>query len=210
MTAVEKQAQTKQKIDLFKALGQTGVDNIARVISRRMGKAVKVGNINAGMLRVSTLAEATAGPDNAALGVCVKVAGDCPGCGVFLLPYHHALSLADALMGSPIGSRKRFDELSTAILQEVARLIVSAQLSAFQQVCGIEVRNEGVTMAVDMAYKIVSSVVSSAKETDDTAMVVAMLFEQSDWKLEATFAFIPEKGVIDRLLPLPGSKAQLP
>lgn len=200
MAVAHDQITIARKIRIFKDLGELSVKKIATSFAGRLGCDVRVTNLSSSMLRVSTLAEETSNPENAAVGISVKINGPVSGHAAFLLPYHEALSLVDAVLGQPVGTRKRLDELSGSALQEVARMVVSAQISALEEMTGYTLTGEPINMAVDMAYKMVSSIIAGAGGSDAEAMVTATRFQQQDWSLTALLLFIPQAGVINRLL----------
>lgn len=193
-------SRLSRKLQEFaKDIGSSAAAQAAASVTRLVNRDLAVMEINSGLLRVQTLMDQMAGPENEAVGIYSRVEGQAPGHAVMLFPAWEAGPLVDAMTHQPYGSTSDISEAAKSALSEMGNIIISSALTTFSNKTGLSFRPTPPEIVVDMAWAIVSSVAAFTFKIDERALMMAAHLSDERVSLDSLFLFIPDAGSLETM-----------
>jgi len=190
--AVAADKKTNGVLSSFHTAARSGVKKASQAVAAMSASELRLDVISAGVAPTSRLAEVAGSPEDLVVGVYITVSGDIPGHALLVFPYESALLLADILLGRPLGTTTRLDDMETSLVQEVGNIVTSAYLNALSDFYRCSLMPSPPGLAVDMAAAVIDSVLLNTGRFDEDTISIVTKFTGVRRSLRGFFLYIPE------------------
>lgn len=187
-------------LDALKEVGNIGAGHAMTSFATMLDRMVNMSVPRVGIMHLDEFIRVAGGVENRTVGVYMPVDGDAPGHISFLLPYDVACSVADSLLGLPIGTTTEFDEMTASVFMEVGNILASSFLVALCEMTGIELRSSPPALAIDMTASILSAVASVFADMEEDIVTIVTEIEEIFGVVEGYFIYVPEPGSLSVIL----------
>ncbi|MBE3598851.1 MAG: chemotaxis protein CheC [Limnochordaceae bacterium] len=199
--------------DALAELGTIGAGGATTALSQMLGdRLVRMSSPRVEVVPLAHLPERVGPADELAAAVYVRLDGDLKGSMALVIPEAAARSLLLAILPEdlpgasatiredvPMGERTPGDMAASALM-EVGNIVVSAYLNAMSEITGLKLVPSVPSVATDMVYALIASILAESPPTDDQVLTIDTHFETEGASVGGEMIFLPAEGHLTRLL----------
>jgi len=185
---------TDIQLDALREMANIGSGNAATALAGMLGRPVDLSVPLASALRLPEAVDAVGASEGIVSAVAIPVMGDLEGIVLltFPVPSAHALSGFLGVVDDP--------EMELSALSEIGNILGSSYINALGAMTGIEMEPCPPQAVTDMLGAIVASVLASAAQQSDTALLLDSNLTVEGAACEFGFLFVPyENGIVQLL-----------
>jgi chemotaxis protein CheC len=185
---------TEIQLDALREMANIGSGNAATALAGMLGRPVDLSVPHASALPLPEAVDAVGASEVIVTAVAIPVMGDLEGIVLltFPVPSAHALSGFLGVVDDP--------EMELSALSEIGNILGSSYVNALGTMTGIEMEPCPPQAATDMLGAIVASVLASAAQQSDTALLLDSNLTVEGAACEFGFLFVPyENGIVQLL-----------
>jgi chemotaxis protein CheC len=185
---------TDIQLDALREMANIGSGNAATALAGMLGRPVDLSVPLASALPLPEAVDAVGASEGIVSAVAIPVMGDLEGIVLltFPVPSAHALSGFLGVVDDP--------EMELSALSEIGNILGSSYINALGAMTGIEMEPCPPQAVTDMLGAIVASVLASAAQQSDTALLLDSNLTVEGAACEFGFLFIPyENGIVQLL-----------
>lgn len=188
------------QIDGLKEIINIGGGNAATSIAKLVDKKIEMQVPEVEILSYKTIYEQMLAETEEVTAVLSTVLGDLPGVFLFILTKRSASKMTEFL----IGSDEYKKEVQESAITELANILTNSFLGAIGKLLKKEVISTSPHFYFDYFGAIISSIYMEMNQFDEQILIIRNEFRYDQESLEASLFFIPEPGVIEKILKIIG------
>ncbi|MCG0278143.1 MAG: chemotaxis protein CheC [Thermanaeromonas sp.] len=193
-------------LDVLREIGNIGAGNAATALAAMLNQRINMSVPRAGVLPLKEIPNLIGQEEDPVACVEFGVTGRAPGKIMFLLTQESAFFLIDFLLGQPLGTTRRLDDMGISVLTEVGNILSGSFLTAFAEFCKLEFIPSVPAFAFDMLGAVLSSAFLEGGYFADQALVVETQFYSPETQISGYFFLIPEENALGVIMESLGMK----
>jgi chemotaxis protein CheC len=182
------------QLDALSELANIGSGAAATALSQMLGRSVAISVPNALALPLADAVDALGPPENVLTSVVLPVFGELSALVLMLFDSGASATLCK-LLGSETGT-----EIGDSALCEVANILGSSYIGSLATMTGLELEPHPPQLITDMLGAIVSSVLATAAEASDIALLLESNMAVEGEACSFSFMLVPSTGGVSELL----------
>jgi chemotaxis protein CheC len=185
---------TEIQLDALREMANIGSGNAATALAGMLGRPVDLSVPLASALPLPDAVDAVGANESVVTAVAIPVMGELEGIVLltFPVPSAHALSACLGVVDDP--------EMELSALSEIGNILGSSYINALGTMTGIEMEPCPPQAATDMLGAIVASILATAAQHSDTALLLDSNLTVEGAACEFGFLFVPyENGIVQVL-----------
>jgi chemotaxis protein CheC len=185
---------TDMQLDALRELANIGSGTAGTALSSLLGRPVDISVPKAAALELADAVEAAGDPEDVVWAVAVPVDGDLDATALLLVGEVDAASIC-GMLGVDAES-----EDGRSALQEIGNILVASYIGALATMAGFELDLRPPSSARDMLAAVVATVLASASDGHDLAIMLDSELEVEGEACALSFMLLPTPDGVDELL----------
>lgn len=190
-------AYTSFQLDALKEIMNIGGGQAATTISQMVGSVIKMRVPEVDILSYDNLYQQVMADNQEVYAVLSSISGQLNGAMLFVITDPAAQKIASLMMGT---DQQVGEEVKVSAVSELTNIVSSSFLTTIGGLLGKALKPEVPLSLFDLFGAIISSAYMEYEQFNDEIMVIRNEFSYDSSYLEASLYFIPEVGVIDRIV----------
>jgi chemotaxis protein CheC len=185
---------TELQLDALRELANIGSGTASTALSGMLGRSVDISVPTAQALPFADAVEATGDAEAEMTGIVLGIVGDMTATVLLLVAPTDADAMCRMLGVEPD------DEFALSALGEIGNIVGASYINALASMTGMELEPTPPATATDMLGAIVESVLASAAQTGDVALMLDSNLMVEGEDVSISFLLVPDQGGVDELL----------
>jgi len=185
---------TEIQLDALRELANIGSGTASTALSGMLGRSVDISVPTAQALPFADAVEATGDAEAEMTGIVLGIVGDMTATVLLLVAPTDADAMCRMLGVEPD------DEFALSALGEIGNIVGASYINALSSMTGMELEPTPPATATDMLGAIVESVLASAAQTGDVALMLDSNLMVEGEDVSISFLLVPDQGGVDELL----------
>lgn len=190
-------AYSNIQLDALKEVMNIGGGKAATTISQMVGSVIRMRVPEVNILSYDELYQQVMADDQEVYAVLSSIHGDLKGAMLFVITDPAAKEISSLMMGTDQGVT---EEIKVSAVSELTNIVSSSFLTSIGGMLEKKLRPEVPVSSFDMFGAVISSAYMEFEQFGDEIMVIRNEFTYDSNYLEASLYFIPELGVIDKMI----------
>ena len=189
--------------------GDTGVlasliteatQNAISGIAGMVGRDVQITTAKPQQVAASNVADLLKNPEDKLVGVALDIMGDATGHMLLVYPPRVAFGLADLIIGEPLGSTTRLDDIGESALKEMGNVAGGFFLNSLADATSMRLMPTPPNLIMGKAGRILDNAFRPLSNKDANVFVVQMTFETNSNKISGYFLALSTAQLMNALL----------
>jgi chemotaxis protein CheC len=176
-----------------------GFSNSAQGLSKMIGQELSVFSPDVDLVPLADIPDILGGPDNDAVGVYLRFAGELSGQIMMIISYQQALEFCDMVLDAPSGTTTEFGRMERSALSEIGNLTGTFFLNAIYEITNLSSLPSPPAVMVDMVGSILDVVIATMGAISDQILMFKAAFQIGERKIQADFWIIPDPITLEKL-----------
>jgi chemotaxis protein CheC len=185
---------TELQLDALRELANIGSGTASTALSGMLGRPVDISVPTAQALPFADAVEATGDAEAEMTGIVLGIVGDMTGTVLLLVAPTDADAMCRMLGVEPD------DDFALSALGEIGNIVGASYINALGSMTGMELEPTPPATATDMLGAIVESVLATAAQTGDVALMLDSNLMVEGEDVSISFLLVPDQGGVDELL----------
>lgn len=185
------------QLDALKELMNIGGGKAATTISQLVGNVIRMRVPEVNILGYDELYQQVMADDQEVYAVLSSIRGELRGALLFVITDFAAQKIASLMMEQ---HQILAEKIKVSAVSELTNIVASSFLTAIGSLLEKKVKLEAPVTSFDMFGAVISSAYMEFEQFGDEIMVIRNEFTYDSNSLEASLYFIPELGVIDKMI----------
>lgn len=188
---------TNIQLDALKEIMNIGGGKAATTISQMVGSVIRMRVPDVNILSYDELYDQVMSDDQEVYTVLSSISGELKGAMLFVITDLAAQKISSLMMGT---DQNVTEKVKVSAVSELTNIVSSSFLTSIGGLLKKEVKPEVPVSSFDMFGAVISSAYMEFEQFGDEIMVIRNEFSYDSNYLEASLYFIPELGVIDKII----------
>jgi len=188
---------TNIQLDALKEIMNIGGGKAATTISQMVGSVIRMRVPDVNILSYDELYDQVMSDDQEVYTVLSSISGELKGAMLFVITDLAAQKISSLMMGT---DQNVTEKVKVSAVSELTNIVSSSFLTSIGGLLKKEVKPEVPVSSFDMFGAVISSAYMEFEQFGDEIMVIRNEFSYDSNYLEASLYFIPELGVIDKMI----------
>lgn len=185
------------QLDALKETMNIGGGKAATTISQMIGSVIRMRVPEVTILSYSELYAQVMADDQEVYAVLSSIVGDLKGAMLFVITNAAAKDLSGLMVGT---KEELSEEIKVSAVSELTNIVSSSFLTSIGGLLDKKIKPEVPFCSYDVFGAVISSAYMEFDQFGDEVMVIRNEFSYDSKQLEASLYFIPEVGVIDKII----------
>ncbi|GBG94907.1 chemotaxis protein, CheC [Ligilactobacillus salitolerans] len=185
------------QLDALKETMNIGGGKAATTISQMIGSVIRMRVPEVTILSYSELYAQVMADDQEVYAVLSSIEGELKGAMLFVITNAAAKDLSGLMVGT---TEELSEEIKVSAVSELTNIVSSSFLTSIGGLLDKKIKPEVPCCSYDVFGAVISSAYMEFDQFGDEVMVIRNEFSYDSKQLEASLYFIPEVGVIDKII----------
>lgn len=187
-------------IDVLREIGNIGAGNAATSLSQMLDTTVDMAVPTVRILDINDAATALGGPENAVVGILVKLYGDIEGIMMFIIEQDFVKTALQVLLGEDMVQCEKLSEIELSAISEIGNIMISAYINSIGTLSQLNIKTSVPAVSVDMVGAILSVPAIEMSSVSERIIFIEDDFLSRKDQISANMLLVPSMGSLSKLM----------
>jgi chemotaxis protein CheC len=187
-------------IDVLREIGNIGAGNAATSLSQMLDTTVDMAVPTVRILDINDAATALGGPENAVVGILVKLYGDIEGIMMFIIEQDFVKTALQVLLGEDMVQCEKLSEIELSAISEIGNIMISAYINSIGTLSQLNIKTSVPAVSVDMVGAILSVPAIEMSSVSERIIFIEDDFLSRKDQISANMLLVPSMDSLSKLM----------
>ncbi|NLJ31986.1 MAG: chemotaxis protein CheC [Clostridiales bacterium] len=187
-------------IDVLREIGNIGAGNAATSLSQMLDTTVDMAVPTVRILDINDAATALGGPENAVVGILVKLYGDIEGIMMFIIEQDFVKTALQVLLGEDMVQCEKLSEIELSAISEIGNIMISAYINSIGTLSQLNIKTSVPAVSVDMVGAILSVPAIEMSSVSERIIFIEDDFLSRKNQISANMLLVPSMDSLSKLM----------